>query len=151
MLSGLIVYSHDWLIHNIGLVEISPSRVAPVCQEGDQLELTCSVTGVFLRWEFTVILERGSATTFMPVITSDGPSGIPPSLMVNSTTFTFLRLSAQDVSPLISRMIISPVSEGLNRVQISCKDVEVSESATTTIRIVDARAQGRKFNKLEFL
>ena len=80
----------------------------------------------------------------MPVITSDGPSGIPPPRMANSTTFTFSRLSAQDVSPLISRMIISPVSEGLNGVQVNCEDVETAESATTMIRIVDARARGRK-------
>ena len=116
--------------------------MAPVCQAGDQLELTCSIAGVFLRWEFTVTVESGSAMTYMPVITSDGPSGIPPPVTANSTTFTFLRLSAQDDSPLISRMIISPVSVGLNGVQVSCEDVEAAESAATTIRIVDARTLG---------
>ena len=108
-------------------MEISPSVVAPVCQIGDQLELSCSVAGVFLRWQFTMILEDGRSVTFMPVITSDGPSGIPPPVTANSTTFTFLRLSAQDVSPLISRMIISPVSEGLNGVQMRCEDVEAAD------------------------
>lgn len=128
------------------MVEISPSGVAPVCQAGDQLELTCSVTGVFLRWEFTVILDDGSATTIMPVITPEGPNGVPPPLMVNSTSFTFSRLSTQDNSPLILAMTINPVSEGLNGVQVRCEDVGASESVNSTIRIVDTRDQGRKFD-----
>ena len=33
-------------VSNAGLVEISPSPVAPVCQVGDQLELRCSSTGI---------------------------------------------------------------------------------------------------------
>ena len=129
-----------------GVVEIFPSLVAPVCQVGDRLELTCSVTGAFLIWEFAVSQENGSPVTFRPDVTSDGPSGVASPVMVNSTTFSFSRLSAQDGSPLISRMTIIPVSEGLNGVQVSCMDVEVSESATTTIRIIDAR--GRKFHSI---
>ena len=122
------------------MVEISPSGVAPVCQEGDQLELTCSVTGAFLRLKFTVILNDGSASRFMSVIIPEGPSGVPPPLGVDSTTFTFSRLSTQ---PLASTMTIYPVSEGLNGVQVQYEDAETSESANTTIRIVDVRAQGR--------
>ena len=126
-------------------MEISPSGVAPVCQAGDQLELTCTVPGMFLRWEFTVTLEDGTTRTFMPVVTAGGTSGVQPPRMVNSTTFTSSRLSTQ---PLISTMTISPVSEGLNGVQISCMDVESSESATTTIQIVDARGRNYKeFNE----
>ena len=123
-------------------MEISPSGVAPVCQVGDQLELTCSITGEFKRWEFTLTLDNGLTQTFMPDVT---PDGVSPPLMVNSTTFTSSRLSARDVSPLISRMTINPVSEGLNGVAMSCEDVAASESATTTVRIVDTR--GRKFNR----
>ena len=126
---------------SIGVVEISPSGVAPVCQVGDQLELTCSVTGAFLRWQFTVILEDGTARTFMPDVTAGGSSGVPSPRMANSTSFTFSRLSTQ---PLTSRMTINPVSEGLNGVQVNCVDVETSESATTTIRIVDARGRNLK-------
>ena len=114
------------------VVKISPSGVAPVCQIGDQLELTCSVTGVFLRWQFTVILEDGTSRTFMPDVTAGGSSG----RMANSTSFTFSRLSTQ---PLTSNMTINPVSEGLNGVQVNCIDRETSESATITILIVDAR------------
>ena len=91
-----------------GSVEISPPEVAPVCQVGDQLELTCSVAGVFLRWQFTVILEDGQAITFTPIVTAGGSSGVPPPRMANSTTFTFSRLSTQ---PLTSTATINPVSE----------------------------------------
>ena len=121
------------------MVEISPSEVAPVCQVGDQLELTCSVTGRLLRWEFTVGLENGAPMTFMPAITSGGTSGVPLPVMVNSTTFTFSRLSTQ---PLTSTMMINLVGEGLNGVQVSCVDIEASESAaTTTIFIIDVRGK----------
>ena len=126
-------------------MEISPSAVAPVCQAGDQLELTCSVAGVFLRWEFTVILENGRSSTFMPVVTAGGDSGVPPPRIANLTNFIFSRLSTQS---LTSTMTISSVSEGLNGVQMNCMDVLTTESATITIQIVDTR--GRKFHKDDF-
>ena len=125
-------------------MEISPSAVAPVCQAGDQLELTCSETGIFLRWEFSVSgaqMPLGAA-----VVSAGGPSGVPPPVLVNSTRFTFSRLSTQ---PLTSTMTVSSVSEGLNGVQINCVDIETSESATTTIRIVDdTRGRQIKLSKI---
>ena len=120
-----------------GVVEISPSEVAPVCQAGDQSELTCSVTGIFLRWEFSV---PGAQMPFTALVSAGGPSGVPPPIPVNSTIFTFSRLSTQ---PLTSTMTISSVSEGLNGIQVNCVDIESSESAATTIRII--ADGGRKF------
>ena len=121
-----------------GVVEISPSGVAPVCQEGDQLELMCTVPGMFQSWDFTVILGNGAVMNFMHSVTADGPSGVPPPITVNSTTFTYSRLSTRDRVPVISRMIISSVSGGLNGVEVSCVDLEALESATTTIQIISA-------------
>ena len=46
-------------------------------------------------------------------------------------------------------MIISSVSEGLNGVQMSSVDVQTTESATSTIQIVQD-AKGRKFQKDDF-
>ena len=66
----------SFLVANSGVVEISPSVVAPVCQTGDQLELTCSLIGRLLRWEYTVRLENGAPITVMPTITSGGTSGV---------------------------------------------------------------------------
>ena len=79
-------------------------------------------------------LDSGLTQTFRPDVSLDG---VAPPVTVNSTTFTVSRLSAQDSSPLIFRMTINHVSEGLNGVAVSCVDVAASESATTTIQIVD--------------
>ena len=50
--------AHEWYYETILIylpvhrgVEISPSSVAPVCQAGDQLELTCESSGTIHRWE----------------------------------------------------------------------------------------------------
>ena len=82
------------------------------------------------------IREDGSVSNFMLDVTADGPDGAPPSAMANSTTFAILRLSAQDITPLVSRMIINPVSEGLNGVQVTCEDRISNSAAITTIQII---------------
>ena len=115
--------------------------MAPVCQEGNQLELTCTIAGEFKRWVFIVTLDSGLPQIFMPGVS---PDGVAPPLTINSTTFTVSRLSAPDNSTLTSRMTIDRVSEGLNGVTMSCVDVMSSESANTTIRIVNAG--GRKLS-----
>ena len=84
--------------------------------------------------------------TFMPTITSGGPSGVPLPITVNSTTFTFSRLSTQ---PLTSTMTVSAVSDGLNGVQVNCIDAETSESTSTTIRLVNIG--GRKSSRRHLL
>jgi hypothetical protein len=73
-------------------------------------------------------------------ITSVGPSGVPPPVMINNTVmFTFSRLSGQNVLPLVSRVTISPVTIGLNGTVMSCFEGSTSTDivATTTIRIID--------------
>ena len=136
----LIESIYDYSEFSPGEVELSPSEVAPVCQVGDQLELTCSVTGIFLRWEFSV---PGTQMPFgTAVVSAGGPSGVPPPVVINSTSFTFSRHSTQ---PLTSTLMISPVSEGLNGVQVNCVDVVASKSVTTAIQIVDATSlRGRQ-------
>ena len=123
--------------YHSGLVEISPSLEAPVCQAGDQLELTCSLSGTFLRWQFTAVRESGVPETYMRTVSSGGTGGVSSPFIINSTIeITFVRLSTQ---PLTSRMTISSVSEGLNGVRVNCIDVAISESAATTIRIIGGR------------
>ena len=122
------------------MVEISPSPVAAVCQEGDQLELTCTSSGIFLRWEFTVFPENTA------IITSAGPSGIPPPLLISSSMITFSRLSGQDVLPLISRVTVASVSIGLNGTVVNCFEGSTSTDivATTVIRIIDPGQFGKR-------
>ena len=120
-----------------GVVEISPSAVAPVCQVGDQLELTCTTTGLFLRWEITNFPEN--MTHVQTPITSVGNSGIPPPLMISSSTITFSRLSGPNSSPLISRAVVNPVSSGLTGTVVNCFEGSSSTDtvATTTIQVID--------------
>ena len=120
---------------------ISPSGRAPACR-GGQLELMCTVTGNFLEWRFTVV--RGNetnATEFSRIII---PSGAAMSyLIINSTTFTFSRTSAENSLSLMSRLLISPVSSGLNRTEMKCVEVETLEAASTIIELIKRPFQGR--------
>ena len=122
-------------------MEISPSPVAPVCQEGDQLELTCNTTGIDHRWEFVIFPENVSHTT--TPVTSIGVSGIPQPLMISFSTITFSRLSGQNVLPLISRVTIDPVSSDLNRTVVNCIEGMNSLVSTTITQIIDSRQFGK--------
>ena len=126
-------------------MEISPSApVAAVCQEGDQLELTCTSSGAVHRWEFTVFPENITHTT-VPII-SVGTSGSSPPLTFSGSVIIFSRLSGQDILPLISRTVVSPVSNGLNRTVVNCFEgiSSIDSVATTTIRIIDLGQFGKK-------
>ena len=122
-----------------GVVKSSPSAVAPVCQVEDQLELTCNTSGIAHRWELTVFPENITYTT--SPVTSAGTSGTPQSLRISTSMITFSRLSGPNISPLISRITINPVSNGLNGTMVNYLKVAYISStesvATTTIRIID--------------
>ena len=114
-------------------MEISPSVVAPVCQARDQLELTCTTSGVLQQWQ---LIKSGEVTQLLQVSPA-GSTGVQSEpLIIDSVMFTASRLSSQGSSPLISRMTIRPVSEGLNGSEVNCVDTLASESARTTILII---------------
>ena len=117
-----------------GAVMISPPGVAPVC-DGDQLELTCTTTGSLLEWRFNVI--RGNATTateFSRIILATGSASNAMSLLVvNSIMFRFSRTSVEDSLPVMTRLLINPVSRSLNGTVINCEDVGTSEVSSTTV------------------
>ena len=122
-----------------GQVELSPSVTALVCEAGDQLELTCNSSSPLHTWQFTAISESGAAMTYESGILSAGPTGLlnRQPLIINTTIiFTFSRLSNESDLPLISRVLINNVSEGLNGVEIQCTDARMVDSATTTIHII---------------
>ena len=124
-----------------GQVELSPSEVALVCEAGDQLQLTCNSSSPLHTWQFTAISKSGAAMTYETCIQSLGPTGLVNSLLIiNSTVmFTFSRLSTKRDLPLITRVIIDNVSEGLNGVEMRCADAGMINSATTTIQIIGGR------------
>ena len=122
---------HAMFCHS-GLVTLFPSGVAPVCS-GDQLELTCTITEEFLQWRFSIFRENEtSATVVTRTVSSTGPA--MSQLIANSTVFNFSRISAHNsVIPVMSRLVISPVSNGLNGTVMSCVEVHRREVASTTI------------------
>ena len=54
--------------------------------------------------------------------TSRAPSQQSMPIVVNSTTFTLIRNSAQNVLPLISTLSINSVSISLNETVVNCMD-----------------------------
>ena len=134
----------DIVICIAGVVELSPSPGAPICQAGaDQLELTCNTTSgeaLVHRWEFTVFPENVTHAAGRPV-ESIGVSGVPPNLRVNTSTITFSRLSGPNVLSLISRATINPVSSIFNGTVVKCID-NMNSVATTTIQVVHSQQFG---------
>ena len=116
-------------------MELSPSEVALVCQVGDQLELTCTTSGTFLRWE---LFNNASLTR---LVSSAGATATLQPLTINSTTATFSRVSAQGVLPLKSSVLINPVTASLNGSIVTCVDIasQTREMSSTTIRIMDGK------------
>ena len=121
---------------NVGVVILSPRAVAPVCRVGDQLELTCNSTGSFLRWIFTIGNEQGVPQEYRRNINSQDGSQQMSMIEVNSTTFTFMRISDQGVLPLISTLVINSVSSTLNGTVVHCVDVGTSTTASTTVHLI---------------
>ena len=98
-------------LYYAGLVTLSPSRIASVCS-GDQLELTCNVTGSVLEWRINV---TSSARIYRRGVRSDSQTDLQTShLMINNSILTFSRISDENGLPLVSRLLISPVNENLN-------------------------------------
>ena len=119
----------------LGAVTISPSGTASACR-GDQLELTCDITGRFLEWSFPLIPEGDTtARRYARVLNPNSPTS---ALEVNSITFTFSIIYAGpgDSLPLTSRLLISQVSDGLNGTEVNCTDVRTSETVSTIVKTI---------------
>lgn len=110
-----------------------PSGIAPACS-GDQLELTCSVTANLLEWRINV---TSVARIYIRGVSSDGPTinVQTNTLMINSSNITFSRISNENAVPLISRLFISYVGDGLNGTIVTCEDVVSSQSTSTIITV----------------
>ena len=118
-------------------VTLSPGGVTPVCQAGDPLKLICITNGSFIRWDITARNELGRFQDYGPLfVYAEDASQQTSSATVNSTTFTTVRTSDQDSSPLISTMVIDPVNRDLNGTVVNCEDVGTS-MASATIHYID--------------
>ena len=93
---------------------ISPPGIAGVCS-GGQLELMCTTTGEFLQWRFSVTSGLNDTLAVTRTIPAAVPAGDAMlQFVVNSTMFNFSRTSAEGSLPMISKVIIGPVSSSLN-------------------------------------
>ena len=112
--------------------------VAPVCRIGDPLQLTCTASVEFLQWHMRVIDEQGrlhEITTFSN--SRDMNQQLMP-MIVNDTSFTFMRVSARNSTPLVSTLAINSTGIGLNGTVVRCMDANnPMTSASTTIQIMD--------------
>ena len=63
-----------------------------------------------------------------------------PQLTVDSAMLNFSRISAEDVSPVTSRLLIGPVSVSFNETRIYCVDME-SKDVTTLIILNSVECQ----------
>ena len=119
------------------VVTISPSGNSLVCA-GDQLELTCSLTdpgSSLLEWTFA------PSTIFMDLthraIDANSESDKTPSVMINSTLFTFSVISPRAYLPLVSTLTINPLTTGLNGIVINCTDVSMMKTATAIVHVMN--------------
>ena len=122
------------MLMNAGEVSISPSGTALAC-DGDQLELTCSLTGRVLEWNIHLLPEDDSLEYVLDSVSQILP---PHTVIVKSTIgFTFLRVSPPDSQPLTSRLVISQVNSSvINGTVVSCADRETRNSSSTIINVV---------------
>ena len=84
-----------------------------MCSVGEQLELTCSTTETFLRWNVTLPedIEIDGTRTFTRSLAHSSLTSRTSPLMVDSTTIHFTRTSSQGSLPLISTLLIDHVIE----------------------------------------
>ena len=120
-----------------GMVTLSPTSVAIVCNVRDPLELTCNSTGSFIRWSMIVGSEEGVPQEYSRSITSEDGSQQVSMIELNSTTFTFMRTSSQRMLPLVSTLVIESVNRYLNGTEVHCSDVATTITASTTIHLFD--------------
>ena len=124
--------------------------VATVCRVGDPLQLTCIASVEFLQWHMRVIDEQGrlhEITTFSN--SRDMNQRLMP-MIVNDTSFTFMRVSARNATPLVSTLAINSTGIGLNGTVVRCRDPSnPMTSASTIIQIFDAR-NTRELNNDQF-
>ena len=121
------------------MLTISPMVVAPVCRVGDSLQITCTASVQFIRWNTLQANEQG---TLVEAANSVQINNVDANQMsqrlVDSAIFTYLRTSAQGTSPLISTLSIDSVNIGLNGTVVLCAGVgNPMISASTTIQIIN--------------
>ena len=113
------------------VVSLSPQGIAHVCNR-DQLELVCMTTSSsVLDW---IISIPGNTTIRRSLSTMSHLT----QREINSTTIiTFSRISNENTVPLVSRLLISSVSIGLNGTEVNC--VVGDATLSTVVNIINGK------------
>ena len=124
---------------------LTPPEKAVIC-EGELLELTCLTNTTFLGWKTLLPLEQGRTHSYLRYIFAMDETEQASSYNVNSTSFNASRISSKDELPLVSRIVINPVTTDLNGTEVNCT-VQIDDAmnnanftpATTTIYVLGER------------
>ena len=112
-------------------VTMTPSGIIIACS-GDHVELTCRTTGTLLQWQIRSVTNETSRI-YTRTLSSLDATNQTTSLKINSSVFNFSRLSTQGTSPLLSRLVVSQVSDVLNGTEVKCEDETTAVSSTTAV------------------
>ena len=114
-----------------GMTGISPAGIVNICSGAEQVDLTCTTSGIFQRWLSSTLIPNGHTIQSF----GGGEPNILP--QVNSTTVTITRTSGPNSRPVVSTLTISPVSDALNGTQVSCADLDDPNSSfSATINVI---------------
>ena len=124
---------------------LSPSEEAVAC-DGEQLELICTTNAHFLGWMSSISLDQGTTRSYSRYIFAMDETEQESSFgAIDSILFNASRVSRKDELPLMSRLVIYPVSNGLNGTKVNCTDqigdaINNATASTTIIVIEDSLA-----------
>ena len=109
---------------------ISHPRTALVCS-GALLELTCASTRNLLRWDISIT----NGTAFRMYSRALTTNSREWQIQDNLTTFTFSVISSSSNNSLMltTRLVISPINDGLNQTIVNCVDDDGTSSSTVNI------------------
>ena len=122
------------------MLTLNPMMIAPVCHVGDPLQLACSGSVEYIRWTMRR-QDTGKMITddeIAVIISIDEQQKNMEQIVVNSTTFTFMRTSSQGSLPLNTILSIDSIRFALNGVVVRCYDpFNLTVSVSTTIYIIE--------------
>jgi hypothetical protein len=111
------------------------AEIAPVCS-GDELELTCIISGRVLEWNITLMPPSEDTTFEYPLNSLDQAFPLHTITVDNIISFTFSRISPPNSHPLISRLLISPATSVVNGTVVICADRATRTNSSTTVDVV---------------
>ena len=76
--------------------------------------------------------------TYVRTFTSTGTNSVREPITINSTVISFIRISAEGASPLISMLLINPITRAFNRSRVKCTEILLGTSLTTVVHVMDS-------------